>query len=208
MTGGMKEEARALGRFLRSYRREAIVVSMSTLFLLLHYYHDLHSKPVDYAVFLLAFPLLTIVALLRENPFDFGLRPGAAGIWRTHVPLACAAAVAVSLAGSRIPSVKAFYSSEELDIFRYLLDRLVIIFSLEFTFRGFILFGLKKRFSEGAILIQMIPFTILHSGKPEIEAAGCIISGLYLGYVSYRARSVWPAFVIHYVANAAIRIVS
>ena len=69
------------------------------------------------------------------------------------------------------------------------------------------LFGLKRDFGEGAILVQMIPFALLHAGKPEVETIGCILTGLYFGYVAYRTNSIWPVFVIHLFANVANRIV-
>ena len=71
----------------------------------------------------------------------------------------------------------------------------------EFIFRGFLLFGLKDKFGEGAILLQMIPFTIFHFGKPEIETISCIITGIYFGYVAYRGKSFWPAYIIHLFLN-------
>ena len=83
----------------------------------------------------------------------------------------------------------------------------VLLFSMEFLYRGFLMFGLRERYGEGAILIQMLPFVLLHIGKPEVETIGCILSGTWFGYVAYRSKSVWPAFLIHFFANVANKII-
>ena len=84
---------------------------------------------------------------------------------------------------------------------KYALETIVYLFAWEFIFRGFLLFGLKERFSDGSILIQMIPFVLTHLGKPEIETISTIIMGIYFGYVAYRGNSFWPAFIIHTFIN-------
>jgi membrane protease YdiL (CAAX protease family) len=47
----------------------------------------------------------------------------------------------------------------------------------------------------------MVPFVLLHLGKPEIETLSTIPTGLYLGYVAYRGNSCWPAVIIHIFIN-------
>jgi len=63
------------------------------------------------------------------------------------------------------------------------------------------LFGLKNKLKEASILVQMAPFVLLHLGKPGIETISCIITGTWLGYVAYRGKSFWPAFIIHVFIN-------
>lgn len=105
-------------------------------------------------------------------------------------------------------SVDTFYADRDLDLLHYTATTAILLFSLEFSYRGFLIFGLKDRFGEGAVLIQMIPFTLLHIGKPEVETVGCILSGTYFGFVVYRTRSVRPAFIIHLFANVANKIIT
>ncbi len=73
----------------------------------------------------------------------------------------------------------------------------------EFLFRGFMLFGLRKKFREGSILIQMIPFALLHLGKPEVETISTIISGIIWGYICYRGNSFWSAYIMHLIINVS-----
>ena len=63
------------------------------------------------------------------------------------------------------------------------------MFSWEFFFRGFMLFGLEKRFGNYSLLIQTIPFAALHNRKPIAEAMGSIVAGLLLGVVALETRS-------------------
>ena len=109
---------------------------------------------------------------------------------------------------SRISSVDGYYNTGGINVIRYAATWSVTLFSLEFLYRGFLIFGLRERFGEGAVLVQMIPFVLLHIGKPEVEAIGCILSGTYFGYVVYRTKSVWPAFLIHMFANVANKIIN
>ncbi len=67
--------------------------------------------------------------------------------------------------------------------------------------RGFLLFGLKEKLGELSIVVQMIPFVLMHFGKPELETLSTIVTGLYFGYVAYRGNSFWPAFIIHLFIN-------
>jgi membrane protease YdiL (CAAX protease family) len=77
----------------------------------------------------------------------------------------------------------------------------MVLSASEFLYRGFLLFGLKEKFQEGSILLQMVPFVLLHLTKPELETISTIITGILFGYVAYRGKSFWPAFIIHLFIN-------
>jgi membrane protease YdiL (CAAX protease family) len=68
----------------------------------------------------------------------------------------------------------------------------------EFFFRGYMLFGLREKFGDTyAILLQVIPSSLLHFNKPEPEFLGSIILGLVLGYLALRTRSILYPIIIH-----------
>ena len=146
--------------------------------------------------------------LIRRNPLDTGLRLGDYRRWLVHVLVACAVSLAIVVIGARFESVGAYYEPRSVTpLAQYIAEWIVIIFAIEYIYRGFLLFGLRKECGERAILVQMIPFALLHAGKPEIETIGCILTGLYFGYVAYRTNSMWPVFIIHLFANVANRII-
>ena len=59
------------------------------------------------------------------------------------------------------------------------------------------LFGLEKKFGYYSVLIQMIPFLILHNGKPSAETFGAIIAGIALGILALRTRSIFYCVLAH-----------
>jgi membrane protease YdiL (CAAX protease family) len=70
--------------------------------------------------------------------------------------------------------------------------------AVEFFFRGFILHGLKNRFGFYAIFISMIPYCMVHFGKPFGETIAAIFAGLILGTLSLKSRSIVLGIIIHY----------
>ena len=100
-------------------------------------------------------------------------------------------------------------AKEELIVFLvYEIFFLAFIFSWEFIFRGYILFGLEKKFGLYAIFVQMIPFVLLHSGKPFIETFASIFGGLFLGYLALRTRSMLYGFLIHALILVALDLIA
>jgi len=81
--------------------------------------------------------------------------------------------------------------------FIYEAGMLVYMFSWEFIWRGFTLFGLKEKFGYYSVFIQMIPFVILHNGKPAPETFGAILGGLALGVLAYRTNSFYYGVITH-----------
>lgn len=70
-------------------------------------------------------------------------------------------------------------------------------FALEFLFRGFILHGTKQRFGFSAIFVMMIPYCMIHFGKPFIETIAAIVAGIILGLLSLKSKSIWLGVALH-----------
>ncbi len=69
--------------------------------------------------------------------------------------------------------------------------------ALEFFFRGFVLHGTKHRFGSMAIFVMMVPYCMIHFGKPMAENFGAIAAGVVLGFTSLKTRSIWLGAAIH-----------
>jgi len=69
--------------------------------------------------------------------------------------------------------------------------------SLEFFFRGFILHGLRRALGANAIFVMLVPYCMIHYGKPLPETLGAIGAGLILGTLAMRTRSIWGGVLIH-----------
>ena len=69
--------------------------------------------------------------------------------------------------------------------------------SLEFFFRGFLLHGLRRALGANAIFVMLVPYCMIHYGKPLPETLGAIGAGLILGTLAMRTRSIWGGVLIH-----------
>lgn len=92
--------------------------------------------------------------------------------------------------------------------FIYEAGMLLYMFAWEFIWRGFMLFGLKEKFGYYAVVIQMIPFVILHNGKPDLETFGAIIGGIALGILALRTKSFYYCVLVHISIMFSIDLIS
>lgn len=91
------------------------------------------------------------------------------------------------------PGVKTDWSKFLLFVSTYF----IYMAGWEFLWRGFMLFGLKDKLGYYAILVQTIPFVILHYGKPAAESFSAIFAGVALGILAWRSRSFWYPMMTH-----------
>jgi uncharacterized protein len=165
------------------------------------------------AAFLLLFclPALLCRLTLRRPLSDFGLRPGN---WRMGLGFLALGAPLMLLAAAlaaKDPAMQAEYplaksALQDLPLFIALEGAyLLYYFSWEFFFRGFLLFGLEKPFGPlAAVLIQTIPSTIVHIGKPLSECLAAILAGLLFGWLSLRTRSILYPLALHALVGVAL----
>lgn len=85
---------------------------------------------------------------------------------------------------------------------------LIYMLGWEFLWRGYMLFGLKPKFGYYTIFIQMIPFFILHKGKPELELFASIFAGIILGIQALRSGSFIYAWLLHWLVMVFIDSIS
>ncbi|MDX9719961.1 MAG: type II CAAX endopeptidase family protein [Myxococcota bacterium] len=81
-------------------------------------------------------------------------------------------------------------------------------FSLEFFFRGFLVHGLKHRLGAYAVMAMVLPYCMIHFGKPLPETMGAIIAGTVLGFLSLRSGSIVLGFLIHVSVALSMDLVS
>jgi hypothetical protein len=71
--------------------------------------------------------------------------------------------------------------------------------ALEFFFRGFMLFTMARYLGAYAIFVMVIPYAMVHFGKPFAETIGSIVAGTALGTLALRTRSIFGGVFIHIV---------
>jgi len=153
-------------------------------------------------LYLLA-PMLTIPLLRPAN--RLGLRIGRWRLWLIDVALAYLVLLVLILVFGR---GQAFLKTYPLfkpagrhwpTLFWYELILLTYMLGWEFMFRGYLLFGTEKELGKpAAVILQCVPFALLHLGKPELEAVGSIFAGLFLGLLALRANSFLPCAILHF----------
>ncbi len=178
------------------------------------------------AFLLVAIPAILIKFVYKQDLKDYGLGLPPAGR-RTFAWLSAAILLAVSLPafylGVRDPAMRATYP-----LFRdftglgqfavYQLGYVAFFLTIEFIFRGYLLFGLfqfRDRdappgifgapgplvFGYYAIFISMLSYTAWHLGKPPAELWGTLVWGIAAGTVALASRSIVPLILIHWLLN-------
>ncbi len=150
-------------------------------------------------------PVLAVRLVLRERLRDFGLR--VSGVARSWKPYAALFAVALpfillaSLAGefqARYP----FYDLAPAEawwpyLWLWWAAYALQFAALEFFFRGFMVHGLKQRLGIGAVFVMVVPYTMIHFGKPLPEALAAILGGTILGFLSLKTGAIWWGVALH-----------
>lgn len=197
----LRTELSGIWEFLKRNANEAVIIVAAVFFITMDRYHQIGDAWISTFLYYGVFPLLVVMIVLRKNPLDFGLRWGKPKIWGWYVLIVSVIAGIILFASSYDGNLKDYYSEAGFNAFTYALTEILALAASEFLYRGFLLFGLKEKFGEGAILLQMIPFVLLHFGKVEIETVSTILTGILFGYIVYRGKSYWPAFFIHVFIN-------
>jgi membrane protease YdiL (CAAX protease family) len=69
--------------------------------------------------------------------------------------------------------------------------------ALEFFFRGFMVHALAPSLGAASVFVMVVPYNMIHYGKPMPEALAAIVGGVVLGTLSYRTRSIWLGAGVH-----------
>ena len=157
------------------------------------------------AVTLLLIPALAAKVGTKQGIRDYGFRLSqgklgwglAVGVWALMIPCIILALQVFPAFQDRYPLCKIAGSRWQLFI-PYELAYGVYMFSWEFFFRGFMLFGLERKFGRYSILIQTLPFAVMHYNKPFPEAIGSIFAGVLLGVIALETRSFIYGAAIHW----------
>ena len=185
------------------------------------------------ALLLVLIPILIIKLGFRQPLLDYGLGLPPKGrrllaLW-TFLTLTVLSLPAFWL-GAHDPDMRQVYPffrpfSSTLEFALYELTYLPFFITIEFVFRGYLLFGLAGvrdvevsdtgggaqgplYFDRYALLIQMLSYTAWHLGKPIPELWGTPVWGLAAGATAWAARSIWPIVLAHWLLNVFLDWVS
>jgi membrane protease YdiL (CAAX protease family) len=148
-------------------------------------------------------PMLVLACLPGERIRDYHLSlRGFAGHLRIYAVLFALVLPAVLYASTtgQFRETYPFYrlaNRSYLDLVLWELLYALQFGSLEFFFRGFVLHGLRRELGANALFVMLVPYCMIHYGKPLPETLGAIGAGLILGTLAMRTRSIWGGVVIH-----------
>lgn len=168
--------------------------------------HQLLYWAASIILFYFITPILLIKFILKERLTEYGLTIYFS--WESYRPyllmLIFMAPIVIYFSGTQsflagypfytIQHTEQLYPNFAIWQFFYFLQ----FIALEFLFRGFLLHGTKGKFGFYAIFVMMIPYCMIHFGKPLAEAIGAIVAGIVLGIMSLKTRSIWPGVMLHY----------
>lgn len=196
-----------LGEKLNLDWKIAVISIVSTLLLIFDHYRTLTaSKYYDRVILYLFIPLIITVFIFRENPKEYGFSFGdwKLGIAFTLIGIAVMTPVIYYLARGSAET-RAYYGSSLIGLPSTTFLNLI---GWEFFFRGWILFGYARKFGHEALWLQAVPFALAHISKPEIETLSTIFGGFIFGWIAYRTKSFFWAFLIHWFIASFIILVS
>ena len=183
------------------------VTIVSTLVLLVDRYQKLtEHKWLDRTILYLVIPMLIILLFFHENPKEYGFTLGdwKAGLALTTLAIALIAPVLWFVAHGD-PTMTKYYAGQVDGLpWNTFLDLL----GWEFLFRGWVLFAYVRKFGPDGLWLHAVPFALAHIGKPAVETYSTIFGGFVFGWVAYRTKSFFWAFVIHWFVNSFVIIVA
>ena len=149
-------------------------------------------------------PVLILLVAFRWRPAAAGLGLGdwrlAGGLALAYLPLVAIGTWILSDgAGFQMQYPHYVGARDSWAIFA-LYEALFVFYWLgwEYLWRGFVLFGTAPALGAPlAIVVQTVPFAIMHADKPPAEAYLSVLGGLALGALVWRCRSFWIAIPIH-----------
>jgi membrane protease YdiL (CAAX protease family) len=156
--------------------------------------------------FLFLIPALIIKKVFKENLSDYGIR-FADGKFGLKVILIAFPLIFISMYPTSFnqdyQALNPMYPGAGSSLTTFVLYSFVYglyYIGWEFFFRGFMLFGLRKRFGDlYAVLIQTLPSAIAHIGRPEGEFISSIFAGIAFGFLVLKSRSLWYVLVLHWL---------
>ena len=149
-------------------------------------------------------PLAIVLWVLRESPRDWGWRVPIR--WRHLWPYALFLGVMIPVlfAASALGSFQAKYPFYDAAVaggwhfWGFQLFYGLQFLGVEAFFRGYLLFGLFPRLGYYAIGVMVIPYVMIHFGKPMPETFAAIVAGMLLGWMALRTRSFLWGVVLHW----------
>ena len=152
-------------------------------------------------------PCLVIWLVLKERPSDFGyrLRGTTKHAWIYLLMFVAMLPIIAAVSFSQGFQIKYPMYGQAIQgwdhFIPYEIAYGIQFFGVEAFFRGFLTFGLYQRFGYYALLVMVIPYSMVHFGKPPLEVFAAIPAGLLLGFLALRTGSWLYGALLHWAVG-------
>ena len=152
-------------------------------------------------------PVLVIILWIHGRPSDFGYRLRGVTSHAWLYLLMFVVMLPLLFAASYMPAFQAKYPMYHGAVRGWSHFGLwelaygIQFLGVEGFFRGFMTFGLYPRFGYLSLFIMVIPYALVHVGKPPIEVFMAVPAGLLLGYVALKSRSWVFGALLHWAVG-------
>ena len=155
--------------------------------------------------FYLVVPLFILFFILKQDIGDFGIRlirPWESLTW--IIGLGIAIILIQSIAANNKSNLKQYPQIRISEWSKTLFCKNVIfwfiyLFSYEFMFRGFLLFGTLFIFGVWpSIIINTVLYSLSHMPKGFRETVLAIPFGVFICYLTLRVETIWVAVFLHF----------
>nr|PZN25042.1 MAG: CPBP family intramembrane metalloprotease [Pseudomonadota bacterium] len=156
-------------------------------------------KLVNYGIL----PYLCIRLVLRARGRDHGLRfVREPRVWVLYAAMVALVVPLAYVASGSEAFLRTYpkYANAGASLEQFLLWELAYGFQflmLEFFFRGFFVFALARYIGSLAIFVMVVPYAMIHFGKPLAECLGSIVAGVALGTIALRTGSIYGGVAVH-----------
>ncbi len=191
-------------RQLQMRWKPILAVILSTLLIIISWYRSIvNDQNLSHFLLFFVATILVILVIFRENPAQYGFQIGNWKAGLAFTAIGWVTTLIIALIANLNPEFRMYYAAQAKPIFQLIFTNGVDLLGWEFIFRGFLLFALLPVCGPYAIIIQAIPFTVAHIGKPELETLSCIFGGSLFGFIAWRTRSFLYPFLVHWFLTTA-----
>ena len=147
---------------------------------------------------------LAVLLVLREDPRRYGLGRGDARRAVALGGLATVITVPAIVLIAAVPGIREWYAPSMTTLPDVLLTNVLDLVPTEFLLRGFVLFALLRAIGPFGVVVALVPFVMIHIGKPDLEALSTLGGGLVFGWLNWRTGSIWASATYHIAIQTTV----
>jgi CAAX protease family protein len=164
---------------------------------------SLRNQGIERFVLFGLLPLVVLLAL-REDPRRYGLGRGDARRAFILGGTAIAVTVPVIALVAASPTIRDWYAPSMSTAPDVLLTNVLDLVPTEFLIRGVVMFALLRAIGPFGVVVAVVPFVMIHIGKPDVEALSTFAGGLVFGWLNWRTGSIWASAAYHVAVQTTV----